>query len=112
MSDGIWIFLGENSKMPCACFDSLDSARLIIQEQRLFKKVEILEKNITLEKDQSIMMETIKMYATKLAGVIGMKSIESYYTSQELDKNYPNRLISEKRKISQEEYEAKFRKLY
>ena len=35
MSDGIWIFLGENSKMPCACFDSLDSARLIIQEQRL-----------------------------------------------------------------------------
>lgn len=82
-----------------------------IQEQRLFKKVNNLSKNLYLEKDQSIMMETIRIYAKKLAEFIANKAVESYHISQELDKNYPNRLISEKRKISQEEYEAKFHKL-
>jgi hypothetical protein len=35
MNDSVWVFIGENSKMPVGCFNSLDEAIKTISNQEL-----------------------------------------------------------------------------
>lgn len=83
----------------------------LIKEQRLFKKVSNPEKNYRSERDQTIMIETIQTYANELRELIIEKSQQSFIISQSLDSTYPNRLISEKSRVSKDEYDERFAKL-
>lgn len=83
----------------------------LIREQRLFKKVSNPEKNYRGEREQTIMIETIQTYANELKDLILDKSQQSFIISQSLDSTYPNRLISEKSRVSKEEYDDRFEKL-
>lgn len=83
----------------------------LIREQRLFKKVSNPEKNYRSEREQTIMIETIQTYANELREIILEKSQQSFIISQSLDSTYPNRLISEKSRVSREEYDDRFEKL-
>jgi predicted ATP-binding protein involved in virulence len=83
----------------------------LIKEQRLFKKVSIPEKNYRSERDQTIMIETIQTYANELRELIIEKSQQSFIITQSLDSTYPNRLISEKSRVSKDEYVDRFAKL-
>lgn len=87
----------------------LDSINVhLIKEQRLFKKVQSPERNYRNERDQTVMIETIQTYANELKQVIMEMSQKSFIISQNLDSTYPNRLITEKRKVSKSEYDARF----
>jgi len=77
----------------------------MIKEQRLLKKVK------RKEDDQIIVAETIKEHVKKLTQKFTQKTEILSYISQQLDTSYPSRLISEKRKISKEEYDKKFESL-
>jgi predicted ATP-binding protein involved in virulence len=83
----------------------------LIREQRLFKKVTNPEKNYRNEREQTIMIETIQTYADELRKIILEKSQQSFIISQSLDSTYPNRLISEKSKVTKEEYDKRFEDL-
>ena len=83
----------------------------LIKEQRLFKKVSNPEKNYRSERDQTIMIETIQTHANELRELIIEKSQQSFIISQSLDSTYPNRLISEKSRVSKDEYDERFAKL-
>lgn len=83
----------------------------LIREQRLFKKVPTTESNYHEEKEQTVMIETIQTYADEMKKLIANYSQKSLKISQELDSSYPNRLISEKGKVSEDEYNVRFNKL-
>lgn len=83
----------------------------LIREQRLFKKVSNPERSYRSERDQTIMIATIKTYASELREIILEKSQQSFKISQQLDSTYPTRLISEKSKVSKEDYDKRFEKL-
>ena len=90
----------------------LDGLRVhLIREQRLFKKVQNIDRNYREEKDQTIMIETIQTYANELKKMILQSSQQSFKISQELDSSYPNRLIRENGKVSKDEYNIRFNKL-
>lgn len=97
----------------------LDSIKVhLIREQRLFRKVyspdrnyHRSDRNYREEKEQTIMIETIQTYAKELKQLIAQYSQESSKISQELDSSYPNRLITEKEKVSEEDYNVRFTKL-
>ena len=91
----------------------LDSIKVhLIREQRLLKKVQnYVERNYREEKDQTIMTETIQDYARELKQLISQNSQQSFIKSQELDSSYPSRLINEKGKLTEDEYNARFNKL-
>jgi predicted ATP-binding protein involved in virulence len=87
----------------------LDSINVhLIKEQRLFKKVQSPERNYRNDREQTIMIETIQTYANELKQVIMEMSQKSFIISQNLDSTYPNRLITEKSKVSKEEYDLRF----
>ena len=54
------------------------------------------------------MTETIQTYSDELKTLISDKTKQSYSISQTLDSSYPNRLITEKQKVSKEEYNKRF----
>jgi predicted ATP-binding protein involved in virulence len=83
----------------------------LIREQRLFKKVSNPEKYHRSEREQTIMIATIKTYAKELKELILKKLQQSFISSQSLDNTYPKRLISEKRRVSKEQYDKKFEEL-
>lgn len=83
----------------------------LIREQRLLKKVQKSERNFRNERDQTVMMDTIQAYANELKVLILERSQQSFIISQSLDSTYPNRLISEKSKVSKEEYDKRFASL-
>lgn len=83
----------------------------LIKEQRLFKKVQNSDRNYRGEKDQTVMVETIQTYANELKELIVDKSQRSFIVSQYLDSSYPNRLVTEKGKVSRQDYDQKFAKL-
>lgn len=90
--------------------DSIDVH--LIREQRLFKKVVYRERHYTRnERDQNIMTETIQTYSDELKSLINEKTQQSYIISQALDSSYPNRLITEKQKVSKEDYDKRFAEL-
>jgi len=87
----------------------LDSIKVhLIREQRLFRKVQIYNKKYNADQDKTIMIETIQTYAEELKQLISLNSQQSIKISQELDSSYPNRLISQKGKVSAEEYNVRF----
>lgn len=89
--------------------DCLDSINVhLIREQRLFKKITSRDRSYRAERDETIMIETIQTYSEELRKLILERIQESYDISQSLDSSYPNRLISEKKKVSKEEYDQKF----
>ncbi len=83
----------------------------LIREQRLFKKVQNPERHYRNEREQTIMIESIQTYANELKDLILEKTQQSFIISQSLDSTYPNRLVSEKSKVSKEEYDDRFAKL-
>lgn len=95
--------------------DILDSIKVhLIREQRLFRKVrnvEKIERNYREEKDQTIMIETIQTYAKELKQLITLNLQESFKVSQSLDSSYPDRLVKEKKKLTENEYTVRFDKL-
>lgn len=87
----------------------LDSINVhLIREQRLFKKITPRERHYRNDRDQAIMTETIQTYSDELRDIISERSQQSFIISQNLDSSYPNRLISEKKKVSKEEYDSRF----
>jgi len=88
----------------------LDSIQVhFIREQRLFRKVQIEDRNYREEKDQTIMSESIQTYAKELRDLITQNSRQSLRISQELDSSYPNRLITEREKLTEDEYKTRFK---
>ena len=90
----------------------LDSIKVhLIKEQRLFKKVHNVDRNYREEKDQTIMIETIQTYSKDLKQLISVNLQQSFKISQSLDSSYPDRLVKEKSKLTEEEYKVRFDKL-
>lgn len=90
----------------------LDSIQVhLIREQRLFRKVQNVERNYREEKDQVIMIETIQTYAKDLKQLISLNIQQSYKIFQQLDSSYPDRLVKEKNKLTEEDYNIRFDKL-
>jgi len=90
----------------------LDSIQVhLIREQRLFKKVQNVERNYREEKEQTVMIETIQTYAKDLKELIAEFSQKSFIQTQELDSSYPNRLRSETNILTKEDYEKRYNTL-
>jgi predicted ATP-binding protein involved in virulence len=96
------------TKLANEILDSIDVH--LIREQRLFQKVSRSDSRhySRSERDQNIMTETIQEYSNELKGLINEKIQQSYTISQTLDSSYPNRLITEKGKVSKDEYDKRF----
>lgn len=96
------------SKEANEILDSIDVH--LIREQRLFQKVTKSDSRhySRSERDQNIMTETIQAYSNELRNLINEKIQQSYSISQSLDSSYPTRLITEKEKVSKEEYDKRF----
>lgn len=92
--------------------DILTSIKVhIIKEQRLFKKVPNLafgRRNMLENRDQSVMIDTIPIYADELKKTIKTFSDKAYIKTQELDSSYPSRLRAEKEKFDQPTYEQRY----
>jgi predicted ATP-binding protein involved in virulence len=83
----------------------------LIQEQRLFKKIPNLEQvrpNSRENLEQTVMTDTIRIYAEELRKFITSFSELSTIRAQELDSSYPTRLRSEKEKFSEVDYLARY----
>ena len=83
----------------------------LIQEQRLFKKVGNPEKNshaASENRDQTVMTDTIRIYAEELREFTASFSERSASKAQELDSSYPKRLRSEKEIFSEVDYLARY----
>lgn len=90
----------------------LDSIQVhLIKEQRLFKKARNTERNYREEKEQTVMIETIKTYARDLKQLISEFSQKSFIQTQELDSSYPKRLTSESNILTEKEYENRYNAL-
>lgn len=107
-SETINSFQKVKTKLANEILDSIDVH--LIREQRLFQKVSRSDnRNYSRsERDQNIMTETIQEYSNELKGLINEKIQQSYTISQTLDSSYPNRLITEKGKVSKDEYDKRF----
>ena len=90
----------------------LDSIKVhLIQEQRLFKKVansDKLMRDPGENREQTVMTDTIRIYAEELRKFIISFSELSTIRTQELDSSYPTRLRSEKEKFSEVDYLARY----
>ena len=90
----------------------LDSIKVhLIQEQRLFKKVvnsEQVRRDARENREQTVMTDTIRIYAEELRKFITSFSDLSNIRTQELDSSYPTRLRSEKEKFNKVDYETRY----
>lgn len=90
----------------------LDSIKVhLIKEQRLFRKVSLDERDYRETKDQTVMIETIQTYAKELRQLITQNFQQSFRISQQLDSSYPDRLVREKNKLNEKEYNERFERL-
>ncbi len=83
----------------------------LIKEQRLFKKVpnaELNRRDMLENRDQSVMIDTILIYADELKKLIKSFSDKAYLKTQELDSSYPSRLRAEKEKFDQQTYQQRY----
>lgn len=86
----------------------------LIKEQRLFKKVTTKNnpyRHDLGERNQTVMIETIETYSKELCELISKNIRKSYTITQELESSYPYRLVNEKKKVTKEEYDTKFKTL-
>lgn len=98
--------------IPNEIINILNSVKVhLIQEQRLFTKVQNASSTNTLEKDQTLMVETINAYARELQEQIIVASQVSLKTTQQLESSYPGRLVKETSSLNKEEYDEKFQAL-
>lgn len=103
-------FLNIQTKEANGILDSINVH--LIREQRLFKKVNSSERDFRRgARDQTIMVETIESYSNELRDLISEQTQKSFVISQNLDSSYPNRLISETKKLRKEEYDKRFANL-
>lgn len=99
-------------KIPNEIINILNSVKVhLIQEQRLFTKVQNASSTNTLEKNQTLMVETINAYAKELQEQIIVASQVSLKTTQQLESSYPGRLVKETSSLNKEEYDEKFQAL-
>lgn len=98
--------------IPNEIINILNSVKVhLIQEQRLFTKVQNASSTNTLEKNQTLMVETINAYAKELQEQIIVASQVSLKTTQQLESSYPGRLVKETSSLNKEEYDEKFQAL-
>jgi len=99
----------------------------LIKEQRLFREVRSKPPLSSIsglpdydgsyaphskEKNkQTIMTKTIQVYSDELQTSISKNIQQSFSVSQKLDSSYPSRLIATKKKVSETEYNQKFKLL-
>lgn len=85
----------------------------LIKEQRLFRKVNNKDKDRWNNEDRpsSYMTETIQEYSQQLKNLINLNIQDFFKISQQLDSTYPTRLISEKGKLTEEDYNLRFKAL-
>lgn len=84
----------------------------LIKEQRLFKKVVKSDKGYREAVDnESVMSETIQIYAEELRDSIAIASRSSFLQTQELDSSYPARLRGERNVMDEVEYGNRYRVL-
>ncbi len=101
----------QNPGTPIILFSLPDKAKAIIdkigiyliKEQRLFENIKHFRKEERLA--------SILAYADSLKLSIEKDILKFNFVSQNIDSTYPNRLISEKRKITKEEYDERFTNL-
>jgi len=98
--------LNFNSEEANSILDSINVH--LIREQRLFKKASVRERNYRNESNQMVMIETIQTYSDELKNLISERIQKSFAISQSLDRTYPKRLISGKKRVSKKEYDQKF----
>lgn len=79
----------------------------LIKEQRLFKKAINTEGNYRGEKDQTVMIDTIQTYAKELKQIILNNIQKSFNQTQALDSSYLDRLIDEKNRINESDYNSR-----
>ena len=92
--------------------DILNSIQVhLIKEQRLFQQAQNVGRDYGIEKEQTVMIETIQAYAEELQQSIRDFSQKSFIQTQELDSSYPNRLRSEKNILTEKEYEIRYNAL-
>ncbi len=83
----------------------LDSIQVhLIQEQRLFKKTQNYLKS---GEEQTIMIESIQTHAQELKDIISTNIQKSFNQTQALDSSYLDRLIDEKNRISEADYNTR-----
>ena len=88
----------------------LDSIQVhLIKEQRLFKQAQNqnIDRNYRLEKEPTIMIETIQTYANELKQLISDFSQKYFIRTQDLDSSYPKRLTGENNILPEEEYQRR-----
>lgn len=88
----------------------LDSIQVhLIREQRLFKKAVNVNGDFGFReaKNQTIMTETIQTYAKELKQFILNNIQKSFNQTQALDSSYLDRLIDERNKISETDYNSR-----
>jgi len=83
----------------------------LIKEQRLLKKMIALDDDGNDYTEREYFEETIEMCSWDLRSILNNSIKQSHNTSQELESTYTTRLISEKRKITKEEYNERFTNL-
>lgn len=86
----------------------------LIKEQRLLKRIAETSESLSynnLKQQGALVIETIETYSKDLKKRIQEQYQKSYLISQELDSSYPSRLISEKNKISEVDYNKRFKAL-
>lgn len=82
----------------------------LIKEQRLLKQREYQVDRYGARRFHSL-VNTIEENAEELSKHIELKQLEALKVTQRLDSSFPNRLISNKKKISKEEFDEKYSKL-
>ncbi len=92
--------------------DILNSIKVhLIREQRLFRRVQNVERDFHDRKNQAVIIDTIQSYANELKQIITLNLQQSFKISQQLDSSYPDRLVKEKNKLTEDEYNIRFDKL-
>ncbi len=84
-----------------------------IREQRLLRKLKIFRRQKIFREENTINQfgDTIKEYAKELKEYISLIDSKYRRISQELDSSFPIRLIDQKKEVSEEEFNRRFKKI-
>lgn len=99
--------------------------RLFTQEQQIYISTAVENKPVYLHKEGEATptyirnaneapppsQESIRVFANELKIIIGTFQEESFSRSQEMDRSYPKRLISEKKALTQKDYEIRYKNI-
>jgi predicted ATP-binding protein involved in virulence len=103
--------LGNDRLMNEEAIQLLNSLNVhLIKEQRLLKQTNLLKRSYP-ERTDTFLTNTIQEYAEDLSLLIKKKVDESFQVTRELDSTFPKRLLEEKGKLSNKEFNGRFEQL-